>query len=295
MTLHHPSQRDPRQDWHRHTQHERGSTQRARTLRPGVATVLGALAVVAALVVPASSASAANYQYWGYYQLTNNAWAFSQKGPAETTPAEGSVEGWRWAIADGTGANPRTPRAVVTFDQVCSQVPAEAGKKRVAVVVDYGRAVDGDPATTPPDPTADCAVVPTAATGAEVLASVGAVRNDTGGLVCGIDSYPATGCGGQVATLTDEQKAADVPVSIGQTATPLVSSSATSSAGSGGTTAATPGTVPTDAQTVGPVASAPTAVASSGVPVVVWIGLVILILGAAALAWSAYRRRRTTV
>jgi hypothetical protein len=286
MTLHHTPK------------HAHAARRTPPLVNPAVAAVLGALAVLAALLVPASSASAANYQYWGYYELTNNAWAFSAKGPAETTPAEGAVEGWRWAIDDGTGAAPRTPRAVVTFDQVCSQVAAEPGKKRVAVVVDYGRAADGNPATTPPDPTADCAVVPTAATGAEVLASVGAVRNDAAGLVCGIGDYPATGCGGEVATLTDEQKAADTPVSIGQTATPLVSSSPATSAGStAGSTlsSATPGSVPSNAQTAGPVAAAPTATASSGVPAVVWIGLVILLLGAAALAWSAYRRRRTTV
>ena len=271
--------------------HSRPPT-RLRALALAALTTLG---VVAAVLVPASSASAANYQYWGYYQLTNNAWAFSQKGPAETTPAEGSVEGWRWAIDDGTGATPRTPRAVVTFATVCGQVPAADGKKRVAVVVDYGRAADGDPATTPPQPTADCAVVPTAATGAEVLASVASVRNDTGGLVCGINDYPATGCGGQVATLTDAQKAADASVTIGTTATPQLGGSTTTSGL--GTATVTPGTAAGSGSTagpLGPVATAPTA-SSSGVPAVVWVGLAILVLGALALAYSAYRRRQTTV
>ncbi|MEO7235453.1 MAG: SCO2322 family protein, partial [Lapillicoccus sp.] len=230
------------------------------------------------------------------YQLTNNAWAFSQKGPAETTPSEGSVEGWRWAIDDGTGATPRTPRAVVSFATVCGQVPPADGKKRVAVVVDYGRAADGDPATTPPEPTADCAVVPTAATGAEVLASVTSVRNDAGGLVCGIDDYPATGCGGQVATLTDAQKAADTSVSIGTTATPQIGGGSATTSGLA-TASVTPGTAGGGGVTagpLGPVATAPTA-SSSGVPAVVWVGLAILVLGALALAWSAYRRRQTTV
>jgi hypothetical protein len=268
---------------------------RAAIPRPLLAA-LGALAVLAAVLVPVPSASAASYQYWGYYQLTGTTWSFSQKGPAETTPAEGSVEGWRWAVDDGTGANPRTPRAVVTFDQACGQVPAEAGKKRVGVVVDYGRPADGDPATTPPEPTADCAVVATAATGAEVLAAVATVRNDTGGLVCGINSYPATGCGGEVATLTDAQKAADTPVSIGVTATPQGGSATTSADALTSVTPATPGTGAGGSQTAGPVvAPAPAASTSSGVPAVVWVGLVILLLGAAVLAWSAYRRRRTTV
>jgi hypothetical protein len=265
---------------------------RRRSPRALVLAALTGLGVLAAVLVPASSASAANYQYWGYYQLTNNAWSFSPKGPTETTPAEGAVEGWRWAVDDGTGATPRTPRAVVSFATVCGQVPAESGKKRVAVVIDYGRAADGDPSMTPPEPTADCAVVAAAATGAEVLASVATVRNDTGGLVCGINDYPATGCGGQVATLTDAQKAADTPVTIGTTATPQVGSATTSGPA---TASVTPGTVPGDTATAGPVAAAPTSATSSGVPAVVWVGLAILVLGALALAWSAYRRRQTSV
>jgi hypothetical protein len=43
--------------------------------------------------------------------------------------------------------------------------------------------------------------VPTAATGQDVLDSVADVREDAkSGLLCGIDSYPATGCGDQVKT-----------------------------------------------------------------------------------------------
>ncbi len=269
-----------------------GRPERRPVTRAVVLAALTALGALVAVLVPATSASAANYQYWGYYQLTNNAWSFSQKGPAETTPAEGAVEGWRWAIDDGTGATPRTPRAVVTFDTVCGQVPAESGKKRVAVVVDYGRPADGDASVTPPEPTADCAVVATAATGAEVLASVATVRNDTGGLVCGINDYPATGCGGQVATLTDAQKAADTSVTIGTTATPQLPSATSSGLA---TASVTPGTVPDNNATAGPVAAAPASTSSSGVPAVVWIGLVIVVLGALALAWSAYRRRQTSV
>jgi hypothetical protein len=239
--------------------------------------VLGtALAVLLGLLT-AASAQAANYQYWGYYQLANGAWTFAQKGPAETNPADGSVEGWRWAITEESGTPPRNPRVTPAFADVCGSAAAESGKKHVAVVVDYGRDVDGDGAT-PPKPVTKCATVPTAATGAEVLAAVATVRNGDGGLVCGIDNYPATGCGGQVATLTDAQKAADTPVTLLGAAAPS-------------TTPGAAGATPTE--TAGPlVAPAPTSTTSSGVPAVVWVGLVILVLGVAALVWSAVRRRR---
>lgn len=253
--------------------------------RASVLTVLGTVLALALGLLTAAPASAATYQYWGYYQLTGGAWSFSQKGPAETKPADGSVEGWRWAITEESGTPPRTPRVTPTFDAVCGSAAVESGKKRVGVVLDYGRDVDGD-GTKPPDPVAECAVVPTAATGAEVLAAVATVRTGDAGLVCGIDNYPATGCGGTVATLSDAQKAADTPVTLAPTATPQTTpSSATPGAGS----ASAP-------ETAGPlIASAPASTTTSGVPVVVWVGLLILVLGVAALVGSALRRRRQNV
>jgi hypothetical protein len=253
--------------------------------RASVLAVLGtALALVLGLLT-AAPASAASYQYWGYYQLTDGAWTFSQKGPAETNPGDGSVEGWRWAITEESGTPPRNPRVTPTFEEVCGSAAAESGKKRVGVVLDYGRDVDGE-GTTPPDPVAECAVVPTAATGAEVLAAVATVRTGDAGLVCGIDNYPASGCGGPVATLSDAQKAADTPATLAPVAAPESTPSS-----------ATPGAGATSApETAGPlIAPAPASSTTSGVPVVVWVGLLILVLGLAALVASAVRRRRQNV
>ena len=184
------------------------------------------LAIVAAMLVgvfgPAGSAAAANYQYWSYWQLTNGAWTFSQQGPQQTVPADGSVEGWRWAIDDGSGT--RTPRAKPTFDQLCGTTTATSGSKRVGVLVDFGREVDGDGSAPQPPLLAKCALVPMAATGAEVLGNVVTVRSDKS-MICGLQGYPATGCGAEVATLTDAQKAADTPVNL-PTPTPISAPSA---------------------------------------------------------------------
>ena len=200
---------------------------------------LVALAVVAgaafALLGPAGSAAAANYQYWGYWQLTNGAWTFAQQGPQQTVPADGAVEGWRWAIDDGSGT--RTPRAKPTFDQLCGMASATAGSKRVGVLVDFGREVDGDGKTPQPALLAKCAVVPTAATGAEVLANVVTVRADQA-MICALQGYPATGCGAEVATLTDAQKAPDTPVNL-PTPTPISAPSAAPASSGTSTTAVT--------------------------------------------------------
>ena len=233
-------------------------------------TVLAAVAAVAALVLPTQAAHAANYQYWGYYTVASGAWTFSDVGPDKSTPADGAIEGWRFAVDDGTGKTPRLPRALPTFAAVCDATPAETGKKRVAVVIDPGRTADGDGTTAPPEPVAKCASVVTAATGAEVIAAVSQVRAGSGGLVCALDGYPTSGCGAEVATLTDAQKAADTPVTI---ATPTPSATAAA-----GLSAAAP-----------PATSS----ASSGFPVGVVVGIIAVLLVVAALVWGAMRRRRT--
>jgi hypothetical protein len=177
-------------------------------------TLIALLAVLAGVMVallPNAAANAAAYRYWGYYQLTDGQWSFAQKGPDQTTPADGSVEGWRFAVADESSS--RMPRATPTFDDLCSSTKAQEGKKRVGLVIDYGRKADSADGTEPPEPVGKCAVVDTAATGQEVLASVAELRVENK-LVCGIDGYPASGCGDEVTTVTPEAQAADQPVDI---------------------------------------------------------------------------------
>lgn len=181
------------------------------TLRPSLAALSLVAAVLAALVVPAGSASAAAYRYWGYYQLSGTSWQFAPKGPDQTRPADGSVEGWRFAVAGETDT--RAPRATTAFDAVCGDTKADPAKKRVAVVIDYGRPADQEDGSTPPAPVARCASVPTAATGSEVLAAVASVRAQKG-LVCSLDGRPATGCGGAVKDVSAAAAAPDTPVTL---------------------------------------------------------------------------------
>lgn len=176
---------------------------------------LGALAVllglVLAVLLPAAAASAAAYRYWGYYELSGTTWQFASKGPDQTTPADGSVEGWRFAVSDESDA--RMPRARPSFDDLCGDTRAKSGSKRVGVVVDYGRAADTAEGTEPPAPVGRCAVVASAATGLEVLANVAEVRSEKS-LICGVDGFPASGCGDTVKALSSEAKAADTPVTL---------------------------------------------------------------------------------
>jgi hypothetical protein len=154
-----------------------------------------ALALVTA-VVAAAPAAAESFRYWGYYTWDGSEWAFAQAGPADTTPPDGSIEGWRFAVADETST--RLPRATPDIETLCGSTAAEDGSKRVGVVIDYGTTEDAPEGDEVPAARGACAVVDTDASGADVLAAVADLRIADSGLVCGIDGYPSEGCGDPV-------------------------------------------------------------------------------------------------
>ena len=150
----------------------------AAWLSRAVAPVIAVIAILASLLGVAPHAQAADsFVYWGYWQQTNGSWVYSQVGAATANPADGTVEGWRWMIDEG-GAKPRPPRLTATFAQLCGSTPAEAGKKRVGLVVDFGRDVDGG--VEAEDQTADGGDDGTAddqRIGARVLLGDGSIRH----------------------------------------------------------------------------------------------------------------------
>ena len=223
-------------------------------LRSGVALVLLALAAL----VTAPQAQAAAYRYWGYFQLTNGSWAFAQKGPDQTVPKDGSVEGWRFAVADQSST--RTPRATPTFDELCSGTTKVSGQKLVGLVVDFGRPADSaDASATPPSPRGDCVSVPTDATGSQVLAAAGLQLRLDKGLMCGIQGWPATGCGDPVAAVPAAAKSPDTSVTL-----------------------AVKGSAPRQATNEDQ--------DGGGLPTAAWVGIAVVVVAAGALALLARRR-----
>ncbi len=176
------------------------------TRRRVVAASVAALVGVLLATIATSTAQAAAYRYWTYWKVTDGTWQFAQAGPAGTTPADGSVEGWRFAISSTSGDAANQPRtqAADAFNEICAHTPAEVGKKRVALVVDPGLA-QAAPAGDQPGPVMTyCTVVAGNASGYDVLRSVGPVRVGAG-LICAIDRYPTTGC----ADIVDETRVSD--------------------------------------------------------------------------------------
>ncbi len=173
-----------------------------------------AVGLVAALAFSGATAIAAHaedgYRFWGYFQWKDGAWAFASKGPDQIVPADGSVEGWRFAVAPQSVT--RTPRANGDFAAICRDAPAETGKKRVALVIDAGTTEDAQ-AAQPPAAKGVCVVTHPAATGARILAAAATVRVEKG-QTCAIDGYPATGCGDAVKNVTVPEKDAPVTLAI---------------------------------------------------------------------------------
>lgn len=240
-------------------------------------------AVVAGLLLSLTATTAAQaasgFRFWGYYQWTGGKWAFATKGAAQTVPADGSVEGWRFAVAPETIS--RLPRADGDFAKICAAAPAEQGKKRVALIIDGGLPADAPAGGTPIAPRGVCVVTAPASTGAQILAAAATVRTGTGGLTCGIDGYPATGCGEAVKNANIPARDAQVELTI---AAPIGSSAATTS----------PSTSPvpsTGDQTPGAGDGTNDADGNDSAPwtTIVVIAVIVVLLGGAAVV--AIRRR----
>ncbi|WP_329131373.1 SCO2322 family protein [Streptomyces sp. NBC_01476] len=159
-----------------------------------------AAAVAALLLAAAAPAQAAGYRYWSYWLRSGDTWTYAQTGPALHIPADGSVEGWRFAVSRDAAAQAVQPRGAAGFAAICANTPAARGTKRVALVIDPGTAADAPGGATPPAPRTACARVPADASSADALAAVARpLRYDSAGILCAISGYPVSGCGEQVA------------------------------------------------------------------------------------------------
>ncbi|MEU2338334.1 SCO2322 family protein [Streptomyces sp. NPDC006654] len=148
----------------------------------------------------AGRAAAAGYRYWSFWERDGGRWTYATQGPSTAQPADGAVEGFRFAVSEDSG-DASQPRGTADFRTICAGTDAVRGKKRVALVVDFGTPADAPSGERPPAGRTACAVVPAAATSAEALAAVAKpLRYDTNALLCAIAGYPAKGCGEQVTT-----------------------------------------------------------------------------------------------
>ncbi|MFE7958396.1 SCO2322 family protein [Streptomyces sp. NPDC057413] len=156
------------------------------------------LAVLLPLVA-AGQARAVGYRYWSFWERDGGTWTYATQGPSTARPADGAVQGFRFAVSEDSSSAQR-PRGAADFAAICARTPARDGHKRVALVIDFGTAADAPSGERPPAARTACARVPEDATTAEALAAVASpLRYDTNALLCAIAGYPRRGCGEQVS------------------------------------------------------------------------------------------------
>ncbi|MFE0171901.1 SCO2322 family protein [Streptomyces sp. NPDC059002] len=168
---------------------------RARRGRPVVVALVAALLGILA----AAPAQAAGYRYWSFWDRDGDSWVYATQGPGTARPDDGDVQGFRFAVSEDS-KDAAKPRGPADFDDICASTPAKDGRKRVALVIDFGLPKDAPDGERPPAPRQACAQVAEDATSAEALASVAkSLRYDNHALLCAISGYPKAGCGEQVS------------------------------------------------------------------------------------------------
>lgn len=155
-------------------------------------------------------AQAAGYRYWSFWDRDGDRWVYATEGPSTARPADGAVQGFRFAVSEDSRDASR-PRGAASFEAICARTPARDGMKRVALVVDFGTPADAPSGEDPPPARTACARVRQDATTAEALAlTAKPLRYDPNALLCAISGYPESGCGDQVTT-TDKDHASTEP------------------------------------------------------------------------------------
>ena len=160
--------------------------------------------------LPISSANAESaWRYWSYWQLTDGKWQMAMSGAADVAAEDGQVQGWRYITAGIEIGDEFAPRTEETFETICADVPAKDGIARVALVVDFGDSSDysnaDDAAAVQPTKTA-CVEVTAGDPSSLLLSSAFETRED-GGMVCGVENLPSSGCGEEVdlAVMANEE------------------------------------------------------------------------------------------
>jgi hypothetical protein len=153
--------------------------------------------------LPLSSANAAEkgYRYWGYFQAAPNAtsWTAAMTGPTVDV-SDGSVEGWAFTFSSDAIPDAKDPKIAPSFAKICAKTKAISGKKRIAVMIDFGSAVLRPKGETLPRLITRCVVAEKSALGIDVLGQVTKIRATSGGFVCGLNGYPAKECGVEITT-----------------------------------------------------------------------------------------------
>jgi hypothetical protein len=160
--------------------------------------LIALLILILSLCAPIPSHGAKGYRYWGYFQATAgaSAWSAAMTGPSVEVK-DGDVEGWAFVFSSND-IPAVEPMMDPDFATLCGQTPETSGKIRVGLVVDFGAGNIAPDGEIPNEFFSDCVVVDKGSVGLDVLEAALEVRAGDSGLICGIAGYPATECGAEI-------------------------------------------------------------------------------------------------
>ena len=134
--------------------------------------VLAILALFSATITPAQAADT-GYRYWGYFQAAPKAtaWTAAMTGPTVDI-ADGSVEGWAFTFSSEAIPDATSPSVLPDFQSICGKTRAVTGKKRIAIVIDFGAAYLAPTGEKPLKTVKRCITIDKKAQGIDVLGKV---------------------------------------------------------------------------------------------------------------------------
>lgn len=161
--------------------------------------------LILSLLAPIPSHGAKGYRYWGYFQATAgaSAWSAAMTGPSVEVK-DGDVEGWIFVFSSND-IPAVTPMMDPDFATLCGETPETSGKIRVGLVVDFGAGNIAPDGEIPNEFFSDCVVVDKGSVGLDVLEAALDIRAGDSGLICGIAGYPASECGAEIDEPAAEQ------------------------------------------------------------------------------------------
>ena len=164
--------------------------------------------LILSLLAPIPSHGAKGYRYWGYFQATAgaSAWSAAMTGPSVEVK-DGDVEGWTFVFSSND-IPAVTPMMDPDFATLCGETPETSGKIRVGLVVDFGAGNIAPDGEIPNEFFSDCVVVDKGSVGLDVLEAALDVRAGDSGLICGIAGYPASECGAEIDEPAPDQAVA---------------------------------------------------------------------------------------
>lgn len=150
--------------------------------------------------IVSSEAASKGYRYWGYFQAApgETSWTAAMTGPTVDIK-DGAVEGWSFVFSSDDIPS-EAPSVKPDFATICANIKAVPGKKRIALVMDFGKKAYAPAGEKVKRTMVRCVRTDKKSQGIDVLGQLVKVRAEASGLICGFNGYPRQECGAEIET-----------------------------------------------------------------------------------------------